>query len=56
MKHTIFEDPITHRFTLLRLPNAFEDGDELPIPSTDRWFETREEAVASLSELLNQEE
>ena len=56
MKHTIYEHPVTHEFALLRLPNAFKDGDKLPIPPTNRWFETHEEAVAALSELLNEEE
>jgi hypothetical protein len=56
MKYTIYEDPLTHRFTLLRLPNQFVDGDPLTILPTDRWFESREEAVAALPELLNREE
>lgn len=53
MKHTLYEHPVTHRFALLRLPDKFIEGDELPIAATDRWFATREEAVAALSELLN---
>ena len=56
MKYTIYEDPLTHKFMLLRLPNQFVDGDELPILPTDRWFDSREEAVAALPELLNREE
>lgn len=56
MKHTLYEDPITHMFALIRIPDKFVDGDVLPIPPTDRWFSTREEAVATLSELLNQDE
>ena len=56
MKHTIYEDPVTHKFAWLRLPNTFVAGDKLPICATDRWFQTREEAVAALSDLLNLED
>jgi hypothetical protein len=56
MKHVIYEDPVTHKFALIRLPDRFLAGDKLPILPTDRWFDTREEAVAALSGLLNQEE
>jgi hypothetical protein len=56
VKHVIYEDPITHKFALIRLPDKFVTGDKLPIPPTDRWFRTREEAVAALPELLDQEE
>jgi hypothetical protein len=56
MKYTIYEDPITHKFTLLQLPNHFLDGDELSIPPTDQWFASHEEAVAALPGLLNREE
>ena len=56
MKHTLYEHPVTHQFALIRLPEQFADGDAIPILPTDRWFSTREEAVAALSELLNQDE
>jgi hypothetical protein len=56
MKYTIYEDPLTHRFAFLPLPNRFADGDKLPVVATDRWFATRDEAVAALPELLNLEE
>ncbi len=56
MKHAIYEHPVTHKFALLRLPARFRDGDKLPIPPGNRWFETREQAVAALSELLDEEE
>jgi hypothetical protein len=56
MKHALYEDPVTHKFGLLRLPSTFKDGDKLPTPPIGRWFDTREEAVAALSQLLNQEE
>ena len=55
MKYT-YEDPVTHKYALLRLPDKFVDGDRLPIVPTDRWFASREEAVAALPELLNREE
>jgi hypothetical protein len=56
MKHTIYEDPITHKFALIRLPVKFAEGDKLPILPVTRWFVTREEAVAALPELFTQDE
>jgi hypothetical protein len=56
MKHTLYEDPITHKFALIRLPEKFADGDAVPILPTEKWFSTREEAVSALPELLNQDE
>jgi hypothetical protein len=56
MRYTIYEDPLTHRFAFLPLPNRFADGDKLPSVETDRWFGSREEAIAALPELLNREE
>lgn len=56
MKFTIYEDPITHRFAHLPLPGRFLDGDALPKVSTDRWFETRDAAIAALSELLDRDD
>jgi hypothetical protein len=56
MKHTLYEDPITHKFALVRLPGKFADGDDIPILPTDRWFVSREEAVAALRELFDQDE
>jgi hypothetical protein len=41
---------------VLRLPEKFAEGDRLPILATDRWFDSREEAVAALPELFNREE
>jgi hypothetical protein len=55
-KYTIYESPLTHKFTLLRLPNQFIEGDPLPVSPTDHWFDSREEAVAALPELLNRED
>jgi len=56
MRYTIYEDPVTLKFAWLRLPNNFVNGDRLPILPTDRWFDSREEAVAALPELFNREE
>ena len=56
MRYGLYEDPVTHKFALVRLPDRFLDGDRLPIQPTDRWFGTREEAVAALPELLDREE
>jgi hypothetical protein len=56
MRHTLYQDPVTHRFAVLRLPANFVEGDRLPIPSNARWFATRDEALATLGELLEQDE
>ena len=56
MKYTIYEDPVSHRFAFVPLPNRFVVGDALPVVVADRWFATREEAIAALPELLNVEE
>ena len=56
MRHTLYEDPITHKFAMIRLPPRFNEGDSLPIPPTARWFATRQEAVATLSHLFDQDE
>ncbi|HWF83815.1 MAG TPA: hypothetical protein VG222_03175 [Vicinamibacterales bacterium] len=40
---------------LVPLPDKFIDDHKLPILPTERWFDDREEAVAALPELLNEE-
>jgi len=52
MKHTLYEDPVTHKFALVRMPPKFVEGDRLPIPPTVQWFTTREGAVAALPGLF----
>lgn len=56
MKHIVHEDPVTHKFALIRVPNNYADGDELPIGPLERWFPTRDEVIAALSELFSQDE
>ena len=56
MRYTLYEDPITHKFALLRVPHGFLDGDKLPILATDRWFDSREEVVAALPGLFDRED
>ena len=56
MRYTIYEDPRTHAFALVALPSRFVDGDKLPISDVDRWFGSRDEAIAALPELLYREE
>lgn len=53
MKHTLYEDVITGKFALIRLPAAYVDGQAVPIPPTARWFDTREEALATISSLFD---
>jgi hypothetical protein len=56
MKHTIYEDPVTHKFAWIRVPSNFAEGDKLSIPPTVRWLDTREEVVATLPTLFDQDE
>jgi hypothetical protein len=56
MRYTIYQDPITRKFALLALPHKFTEGDRLPVSPTNRWFDSREAAVAAVPELLNREE
>jgi hypothetical protein len=56
MRYALYGDTTTHKFALLQLPSEFIEGDKLPILATERWFDSREEAVAALPELLNREE
>ena len=56
MRHAIYEHPITHKFAVIRLPAQFVEGDRVPIPASSRWFGTREEALATLSTLFDQDE
>ena len=56
MKYALYEDPRTHKFALVALPYRFADGDQLPIADVDRWFGSRDEAIAALPGLLNLEE
>jgi hypothetical protein len=51
----MYEDPVTRRFALIRLPERFLEGDKLPILPTERWFDSHDEAVKALPELLNLE-
>jgi hypothetical protein len=55
VKYAIYEDAVTHRFALIQLPAMFVDGDDVPIPPADCWFDSHEEAVAALPDLLNLE-
>jgi hypothetical protein len=56
MTHTIYEDPVTHKFALVRLPRGFLEGETVPVLPTDRWFDTRDEARAALPVLLTTDE
>jgi hypothetical protein len=56
MKHVVYEDPLSGRFALVRLPDRFIEGDKLPIRPTERWFESREAAIAALPQLLDLED
>ena len=47
--------PVTHKFALVRLADNFAEDDNPPILPTEPWFDNREEAIAVLPELLNQE-
>jgi hypothetical protein len=52
VKHTIYADRKTGKFAWVVVPPRFVTGDKLPIPPTTRWFDTREQAVAAVADLL----
>jgi len=56
VRHILYEDPLTHKFALIRLPAKHVDGERMPIPLAARWFSTRQEALATLSELFDCED
>lgn len=56
MKYALYEDPHTHRFALLPLPDRFVEDDPVPMPARARWFDSREAAVAALPDLLDADE
>ena len=56
VRHTIYEDPVTHKFALVRVPANFIDGDKLEIPATAHWLTSREDAVAALRSLFDVDE
>ena len=56
MRHVLYEDPITRRFALIRLPPKHVEGETVPIPLTARWFSSREEVLARISDLFDCEE
>ena len=53
MRHTLYEDPITRKFAVIRLPSRYLEGDKLLIPPTARWFDTRDTARASADSSSN---
>ena len=56
MKHALYEHPITHEFALVRLPDQFADGDTVPVLASDHWFSTREQALAALPALFDEDD
>jgi hypothetical protein len=55
VRYTLYEHPATHKFALVHVPYNFADDDKLPILPTEQWFDSREDAIAALPELLNRE-
>ena len=56
MKYALCEDPRTHRFAIVPLVSRSGDDEAAPIPATARWFNSREEAIAALPDLLSGDE
>jgi hypothetical protein len=56
MKHALYEHPITHKFALIRLPRRFADGDAVATSPSDRWFSDREQAIAALPGLFDEDD
>jgi hypothetical protein len=56
MTYTIYQDSLTHKFALLALSARSVGRDRLPVVETDRWYDSCQEAIAALSDLLNRED
>jgi hypothetical protein len=56
MRHALYEDPVTRKFTLIRVPPTFAEGDELPMPPTVQWLDTRADVISALPVLFEVEE
>jgi len=56
MKHALYEHPVTHQFALIRLPPRFAEGDAVPASTSSHWFASREQALAALPELFDEDE
>ena len=56
MRHALYENPVTGKFAVIRLPSRYVEGDKLPIPPTACWFGTRDEALVTLSHLFDEDE
>jgi hypothetical protein len=55
VKYAIYEHAASRKFVLIELPDKFIEGDKVPLMPSDRWFESHEEAVAALHELLDRD-
>ena len=54
MKYAIYQHPVTRKFALIPVPLRFTEGDKLlRIPQNVRWLNTRDDAIAALSGLLD---
>ena len=54
MKYAMYQHPVTRKFAFIRVPLRFAEGDKLlRIPPDVRWLNTRDDAIAALSGLLD---
>jgi hypothetical protein len=56
MKYAVYEHPITRKFALVPLPTPFVEGDPVPLRHNEQWFDTRDEAIATVRDLLDRTE
>ena len=56
MKYAVYEHPITRKFALVRLPARFVEGDAVPLTNNERWFDSRDAAIATVRDLLDRTE
>ena len=56
MRYTIYEDPLTVQVRVSPVAEPIPRRTSRPLVTTDRWFDSREKAVAALPELLNRED
>jgi hypothetical protein len=54
--YTLYADPRTPCIRVGRATESIHRRDALPVRDVDRWFGSRDEAIAALPDLLNREE
>ncbi|MCX6539115.1 MAG: hypothetical protein NT151_09315 [Acidobacteria bacterium] len=56
-RHTMYQSSVNEKWCVLDLPDDYSDGQPFPPPrTTDRWFDTEDEARQELLQRLDRQE